>query len=124
VQSLEESSAGFPVFRVIVVKITNMESFKPPVSISRTLAAWDVSAPRHPHFRQEVWERIGGGAGPVPWSVFARRHFGAVGGALALALALGAMTGRERARSHAAAVSDRLATAYVQSLDARSMRMP
>jgi hypothetical protein len=101
-----------------------MDSPKETDSLSTTLAAWRVAAPRHPQFRQQVWARLGGGGGPVPWSVFARQHLAMVGGALALALAVGAFTGHERARSRVAAESARMAAAYVQGLDARTMPMP
>ena len=47
-----------------------------------------------------------------------------LGGALALALVVGALSGRERARSRVAAESAQLAAAYVQGLDARSMTTP
>ena len=100
-----------------------MDSPKEIDSLSTTLAAWRVAAPRHPQFRQQVWARLGDG-GPVPWPVFARQHFAMVGGALALALAVGAFTGHERARSRVAAESARMAAAYVQGLDARLMPMP
>jgi lipopolysaccharide biosynthesis regulator YciM len=43
---------------------------------------------------------------------------------LALAVVLGAVGGRSQARARAAAESERLASAYVQSLDARGMTMP
>lgn len=41
-----------------------------------------------------------------------------------VAIALGAFTGREQARSRSAKESARLAAAYVQGLDARTMPMP
>lgn len=95
-----------------------------PDSLSRTLSDWRVTPPRHPHFRSEVWARLRVGEAPPPWQVFARQHAGAVGGALALAVIAGGFLGHERARSQAAEESAQLATAYVQGLDARSMRMP
>jgi hypothetical protein len=101
-----------------------MDPRKETDSLSTTLAAWRVAAPRDPQFRRQVWARLGGGVGPVPWRVFARRHFALVGGSLALALAVGAFTGHERARSRVAAESARMAAAYVQGLDARLMPMP
>jgi hypothetical protein len=92
-------------------------------SLSRTLAAWRVAAPRHPQFRAAVWARIGTEAATLPWTVYARRHSVAVGGALGLALVAGAVTGRELARARVAAESHRMAAAYVQGLDARAMPM-
>jgi hypothetical protein len=47
-----------------------------------------------------------------------------VAGFLAFALVAGAVTGRERARARIQAESAQLATSYVDSLDARLMRMP
>ncbi len=92
-----------------------------PDSLSRTLASWRVAAPRHPRFRTAVWERIGAGSRALPWAAYARRHVAMVGGALVLALVAGAFTGQDRARSRVAAESARMAAAYVQGLDARSM---
>src|SRR6187401_1431792 len=101
-----------------------MEPSKESDSLSTTLAAWQMTVPRNPQFRQRVWARLGSGGGNVPWSVFARQHFAMISGALAIALAVGALTGHERARSRVAAESAKLATAYVQGLDARTMQMP
>jgi hypothetical protein len=101
-----------------------MDSSKEPDSISSTLASWRVEPPRNPEFRREVWARVGAASGMMPWRVFARHHLAAVSGALALAMAVGALSGHERARRRAEVESARLATAYVQGLDARSMQIP
>ena len=101
-----------------------MNSTRSPDPLARTLASWRVVAPRHPHFRTAVWARLGAEAAAQPWAAYARRHAAALGGALALALVAGAVTGRELARARVAAESAQLAAVYVQGLDARSMRMP
>ncbi len=101
-----------------------MDSTPTPDPLSRMLASWRVAAPRDPHFRTAVWSRIGESAGAQPWAVYARRHAAAVGGALTLAIAVGALGGHGWARAQVAAESARLATAYVQGLDARAMPMP
>lgn len=105
------------------MKAAPMDSSQPPDSLSRTLAAWRVAAPRNPQFRTAVWSRLGAGAAALPWAAFVRQHVVAVGGALVLAVAVGAVSGHERARTQVAADSARLAAAYVQGLDARVMPM-
>lgn len=100
----------------------------PQDSLSRTLQAWRGPAQPNPNFRAEVWQRIenapGGHSARLPWRAYARRHVRAVAGALAVAIAVGALIGREQARARVASDSNRMAVAYVQALDARSMRMP
>lgn len=93
-------------------------------SLSRTLQDWRVAPARDPQFRPKVWARIAGGSAALPWSHYARQHAAAVGGALALALVVGAVTGLESARSRAAADRAQLAAAYVQAYDARAMALP
>ena len=93
-------------------------------SLSRTLHAWRVKPARDPRFRAAVWSRVEGARSAQPWGSYARAHAGAVAGALVLAVALGGVIGREQARARVAAESTQLATAYVQGLDARNMRMP
>jgi len=122
-KSLGKFSAGFRPNGVIVCESTPMDPSQTPDLLSRTLASWRVVAPRNPQFRTAVRERIGAGSRAQPWAVYARRHAAAVGGALALALVAGAFTGQDRARSRVAAESARMAAAYVQGLDARSMQM-
>ena len=96
-------------------------------SLEQLLPVWRVQPRRDPQFRAQVWERIAEaqrtGAVPVSWTGFARGHAAMVVGALALALVAGAIGGRSQARARVAAESARIATAYVQSLDARSMAM-
>lgn len=98
-----------------------MESAPSSDPLLRTLAAWRVAPTRNPQFRAAVWARLERGSAAPPWVVFARQHVVAVGGALVLAVTLGAVTGHGRARSRVAADSERLAAAYVQGLDARAM---
>ena len=52
-----------------------------------------------------------------------RGHIAVVAGALALAVVVGAVGGRSQARALAAAESARLASAYVQGMDARAIVM-
>jgi hypothetical protein len=95
-----------------------------PDPLDSLLPKWRVEPVRQPNFRTEVWHRIAAASQPVNWARFARAHPALVSGALGAALAIGAWTGRAQARAHAADESSRLATAYVQSLDARAMTMP
>jgi hypothetical protein len=96
-----------------------MDTHRPPDSLTRTLANWRVAAPRNPHFRAEVWTRIQAAGDALPWGAYVRRHAAALSGALALAVAAGAVTGQGWARAQTAAKSAKLAAAYVESLDAR-----
>ena len=98
-----------------------VDSSNPADSFSRTLAEWRVTPPRNPAFRAQVQSRRVAGA--QPWSAYARRHAALVAGAVAVALAAGAFAGQGRAHARAAAESARLATAYVEGLDARTMAM-
>jgi hypothetical protein len=100
-----------------------MDSPKKPDSLSRALASWRLDAPRNPRFRADVWARIRSGNTALPWVIYLRQHAAPFAGALAIAIALGALGGRERARARVAAESARLAATYVQGLDARSMVM-
>jgi hypothetical protein len=101
-----------------------MNPSEPSDSLARTLAAWRVAPPRDPHFRPAVRARLDAAADALSWGDYARRHAGAVTGALALAIVAGAFSGHERARARTEADSARLAAAYVQSLDARAMTTP
>jgi hypothetical protein len=96
----------------------------PQDRLTALLAAWRVAPGRDPAFRQKVWRRIEAARGGASWTGFARAHAVAVAGALALALVLGGFAGRAEARARSMADSARMADAYVQSLDARTMRMP
>jgi len=98
-----------------------MSSFPPSHPLSRALADWRVAPRRNPQFRALVQARLAGAGGELPWSAYARRHLAGVAGALAIALVVGALGGQEIARARAAAQSARLATTYVQGLDARAM---
>ncbi len=101
-----------------------MDPSRPNDSLSSTLASWRVTVPRDPQFRAAVWQRLESGGRALPWAVYVRRHAATVGGALALALVAGALTGHERARARVEADSARLAAAYVEGLDARLMPRP
>src|SRR5690349_20279316 len=92
-----------------------------PPSLSRALADWRVTPSRNPQFRAAIRERIGPKGAAMSWQAYARRHGAALAGAVTLALVTGALLGRERAKARTAAESARLAAAYVQALDARSM---
>lgn len=91
--------------------------------LSRQLQAWQVNPPANPRFRADVWTRIQTLQAP-PWTTYFRLHFPAVCSALALAFFLGGLSGRVSAREKVERESAQLATEYVRSLDARSMRMP
>jgi hypothetical protein len=101
-----------------------MNTPESPDPLSRALADWQVTLRRNPQFRSGVWARVEAEGGAPSWAAYARSRPALVTVALTLALAAGAMAGRERARARVEAESDRLATSYVQSLDARTMRMP
>lgn len=92
--------------------------------LSRTLADWRVTPSRDPQFRAAVWGRIEGLRGAPTWSGYLRGHAALVAGALALAVIAGGWLGRGEARSRVAAERTAMVVEYVQSLDARAMRMP
>ena len=96
----------------------------PPEPLHDALASWRIVPRRDPQFRALVAARLGRARRSLAWPAFARAHALLVAGTLALAVLIGAVTGREQARTHVAAESGQLATAYVQALDARNMRMP
>lgn len=100
-----------------------MPSTEPNEILSRTLQDWRVSPPRNPAFRAQVWERITTATAALPWRVYVRQHAAVVAGALALAVLAGAIGGREGARAIASADSARLAKAYVQTYDARTLQL-
>ena len=118
--------AGFWRGRVIACE-SRHEFMKAPPSndpLSRVLKAWCVAPAGAPQFRAEVWARIGSAGKTESWAGYLRGHTAAVAGALALAVGGGGGGGRSSARARAAAESERLASAYVHSLDARGMTMP
>lgn len=90
--------------------------------LSRLLAEWRLAPDRNPRFRADVWARIDAARPARAWSDYARLHVAWVAGVLALAVAVGALTGREEARARANADRAAMAAAYVHSLDARWMR--
>jgi hypothetical protein len=101
-------------------------SSPPDDPLSRVLADWRVTPRRNPQFRSEVWARLAsrGPAADDSWIGYARAHAATVTALLALAVVIGAIGGHERARARLEAESGQIATAYVQSLDARTMQMP
>ena len=99
-----------------------MKSPEEDGSLTRALADWRVAPRRDPQFRTAVWARIEAARSAPSWNGYARRHAPALAGALAVALVLGAWVGREQARARVAADRDVIARAYVQALDARTMR--
>ena len=92
-------------------------------SLSRVLKDWRVVPTRAPQFRAEVWARIGARKEAESWIGYLRGHIAVVAGALALAVVVGAVGGRSQARALAAEESARLASAYVQGMDARAIVM-
>jgi hypothetical protein len=92
--------------------------------LEQLLPEWRVEPRRNPRFRAQVWQRIGAASDAVPWPVYLRSHATAVAGALALAVAVGAIGGWSQARARVEADSSHIASSYVQTLDARNMRIP
>jgi hypothetical protein len=101
-----------------------MKPADPDSALSRTLADWRLTPPRDPAFRTAVWSRIAATRRPATWPAFARAHVAALAGALVLAIVAGAWAGKAEARTRVAASRDAIARSYVQSLDARVMRLP
>lgn len=104
--------------------IPTMNSPDAHESLSRTLAGWRVTPPRNPQFRAEVWSRIEAARRAPTWTGYVRSHGALVAGAFALAVMLGAWTGRARAQERATAARAALVADYVHGLDARWMRLP
>jgi hypothetical protein len=92
--------------------------------LSSTLAAWRVNPPANPAFRAAVWHRLQADESTLPWTGFARRHAVFVAGLCVVASVAGAWSGQVSARVRVAEARERLASAYVQSLDARAMGRP
>lgn len=101
-----------------------MKPADPDFDFSRTLADWRLTPPRDPGFRNGVWARIAGSRRAATWPAFARAHGAALAGAFVLAVVAGAWAGKAEARFRVAASRDAIARSYVQSLDARTMRLP
>jgi hypothetical protein len=99
-----------------------MNDSKIDESLSRTLADWRVTPRRDPQFRTAVWARIEAARRALTWTGYLRRHAPAMAAALAVAVVLGAWIGREQARARVEADRNEIASAYVQALDARTMR--
>lgn len=96
-----------------------MHPLKNSDSLPSVLASWRLQVRRDPDFRAAVRARIAAGPEALPWVGFVRQHAAWVGGALAVAVVAGALSGHGRARSEVAAERARLAAAYVDGLDAR-----
>lgn len=90
----------------------------------RALADWRVTPRRHPNFRADVWARIERERRAPTWTGYVRAHGALVAGALALAVLVGAWSGRERAKTREAQAQAALVAEYVHGLDARWMRSP
>lgn len=90
-----------------------------PDPLSPLLREWRVNAPRDPHFRVRVRERLAARAAVATWPEFARRHAVALGLVVVVAVAGGAAGGRGWAKARDAALSARLADDYIGGLDAR-----
>lgn len=93
-------------------------------ALSTTLAQWRVNPPSNPAFRAGVRSRLEADESSLSWPAFARRHAAFVAGLLVVASVGGALGGQASARLRAAEARERLASAYVQSLDARAMGQP
>jgi hypothetical protein len=101
-----------------------MKSPESDEMLARALADWRVVPRRDAAFRAAVWARIEVARRAPSWTGYARAHAALLTGAMAAAVVLGGWVGREQARSRVAADRAEIANAYVQSLDARAMRMP
>jgi hypothetical protein len=71
-----------------------------------------------------VWARIEAAKGTASWPRYVRTHPAAIAGGLAVAIVIGALGGRERAQARVVADRSQIAANYVQSMDARLMKMP
>jgi hypothetical protein len=104
-----------------------MYAMKDPQSNDRlgaAMADWQISPSRDPQFRARVWSRIEAAPRSASWPRYVQAHRAAVAGGIAIAVAVGAMSGRVQAKARAESDRSTLATNYVQALDARTMKMP
>lgn len=101
-----------------------MNSSDPDKSLARLLADWRVTPTRNPQFRPGVWARITAARAEPTWAAYVRAHAALLAGMLAVAMVVGAWTGRGRAQRRVAAENTTMAAAYVRALDARVMRGP
>jgi hypothetical protein len=101
-----------------------MESPDTNDRLSRVLADWRVAPSRAPQFRGEVAARIAAARRVTTWPGYVRAHAVLFTGALAAVAVMGAWAGAEQARTRVAADRAAIAGAYVQALDARTMRQP
>lgn len=93
-------------------------------SLTRALAEWRLTPRRHPNFRADVWARIERDRRAPTWTGYLRAHGALVAAALAVAVIVGAWSGRARARTQDEQAKAVLVTEYVRGLDARWMRSP
>ncbi len=91
--------------------------------LQSALADWRVTPRRAADFRAAVWASIERRRGDANWGSYMRTHAVPCVALLAVALVVGAWTGRGRARARVEIERSALATSYVQALDARTMRM-
>jgi hypothetical protein len=92
--------------------------------LDAAMAEWQVRPRTDPEFRPQVWSRIEAAKLPASWPRYVRAHRAALVSGIAAAVVLGAVTGREQARTRAESDRSTLATSYVQAMDARTMKMP
>lgn len=103
---------------------TGENAMSSPDDLSATLASWRVNPPADPAFRAAVHARLAADESLLSWPRFARRHAILVASLLGVAAVGGALGGQASARLRVAEARERLASAYVQSLDARAMGRP
>ena len=91
--------------------------------LTQVLATWRVAPTADGAFRADVWAKIGRAREDAAWSGFARARAVPCALLLAVALGVGAWTGREQARGRVAAERAEILQSYVNGLDARAMVM-
>ena len=91
--------------------------------LSQMLAEWRLEPKASAGFRPGVWARIGRARGDAAWAGFARARAVPFAVLLAVALGVGAWTGREQARGRVAVERAEMLQTYVSRLDARAMAM-
>lgn len=92
--------------------------------LTQALADWQVAPGRKADFRMAVWARIERQRRDATWGSYLRAHTVPCVALLAVALVVGAWTGRGRARARVEAERAVIVISYVSGLDARTMRMP
>ena len=92
--------------------------------LPRALADWRVTPRCNPNFRADVWARVERERRAPTWTGYLRAHGAVIAAALAVAVLVGAWSGRERAKAREAQAQAALVADYVHGLDARWMRSP